>query len=25
LAFDRDIVCKFDPICYEKGLIKKWF
>ncbi|PUE65779.1 polyphosphate kinase 2 [Arcobacter caeni] len=23
LAFDRDIVCKFDQICYEKGLIKK--
>ena len=23
LAFDRDIVFKFDPICYEKGLIKK--
>jgi len=22
LAFDRDIVCEFDPICYEKGLIK---
>lgn len=23
LAFDRDIVCKFDPVCYEKGLIAK--
>lgn len=23
LAFSGDIVCKFDPICYEKGLIKK--
>jgi polyphosphate kinase len=23
LAFDRKIVCKFDPICYEKGMISK--
>ena len=23
LAYDNDIVCKFDPSCYEKGLIKK--
>jgi polyphosphate kinase 2 len=23
LAFDHDIVCRFDPICYEKGLIAK--
>ncbi len=23
LEFDKDIVCKFDPICYKKGLIAK--